>query len=62
MDFVNGDTVIMKSGGPTMIVIDENTKYGYVTCAWFDRNGEVHQNNFLPITLEKYRRPRPGPR
>lgn len=54
MNFVNGDIVIMTCGGPKMVVIDDNTIYGYVACAWFDKNDEVHQNNFLPIILEKF--------
>lgn len=47
--FLTGDTVVLKSGGPTMTVIsvDQQT----VHCVWFDHDQSVHGHQFLIATI-----------
>jgi uncharacterized protein YodC (DUF2158 family) len=50
-----GDTVKLKSGGPTMTVNDiKDAKDGkYASCVWFDGSTSKREN-FDLVTLEKY--------
>lgn len=50
MDFKEGDTVMLKSGGPRMTV--EEVGDGYVACVWFDK-GNAKRETFAPALLSK---------
>lgn len=61
MEFVPGDVVQLKSGGPPMTVErigkDSQNQDETVYCTWFEKVGkrqELHRENFIPIVLEKY--------
>lgn len=64
MEFVAGDLVRLRSGGPLMTVeqvgkttFDEDG----VWCTWFERIGKrqvVQRETFAPIVLEKSARPK----
>jgi uncharacterized protein YodC (DUF2158 family) len=61
MEFVPGDVVQLKSGGPPMTVErvgkDPKTQEETVCCTWFEKVGnrqELHRESFGPIVLEKY--------
>lgn len=49
-DFEEGDTVKLKSGGPTMTVEGES-QFGGIVCTWFDGN-EVKSRSFMPKSLK----------
>jgi uncharacterized protein YodC (DUF2158 family) len=50
MNFVVGDLVRLRSGGPTM-VIEAISRKG-VVCTWFDGTGNAkHTDTFVPETL-----------
>lgn len=46
-----GDTVMLKSGGPTMTVAEVNDN-GSLFCIWFDGKNERKQNSFKAETLD----------
>lgn len=39
-DFLEGDVVYLKSGGPDMTVSGDGTNPGYLWCVWFDNKTE----------------------
>lgn len=56
-NFAIGDTVALKSGGPTM-TIQEIGEYGYsnvrsAKCQWFDEGGKASSEIFPLASLEK---------
>jgi uncharacterized protein YodC (DUF2158 family) len=55
-DFAEGDTVRLKSGGPTMTVKDPDRRLAngntVVVCNWF-KDGEIKGHSFLPDQIEK---------
>ena len=50
--FVIGDTVLLKSGGPRMTVIN-NELFGVISClcGWFDNQHEFHTEVFPAESL-----------
>ncbi|MCS4284424.1 uncharacterized protein YodC (DUF2158 family) [Pseudomonas sp. BIGb0278] len=56
-NFVKGDVVTLKSGGPAMTVErlhnDFQTGEPLVRCAWFDKAETTQYHNFGPEMLEK---------
>jgi uncharacterized protein YodC (DUF2158 family) len=53
-----GDVVRLASGGPDMTVQTVNEKKGgneSVECVWFNQDGKVVENDFLPETLVEAR-------
>lgn len=56
MDFAIGDTVRLKSGGPTMTVTElgeADDPNRYVFCTWFKSNNEVAGQHFPSQALQK---------
>lgn len=53
-EFTVGSTVMLKSGGPRMIVeeYDDTPARERVKCAWFDTSNTLHRATFMPATLE----------
>jgi len=55
-EFKVGDTVQLKSGGPTMTVnwvgLDD-TSETVVHCKWFDKSEKLTTESFAPATLQK---------
>lgn len=51
--FESGDVVVLKSGGPNMVVRHIGTMYDddAVVCEWF-AGGKLEQQDFNPLTLE----------
>lgn len=47
--FKVGDEVGLKSGGPAMTVVAVFA--GEISCAWFDRHGDLEREEFLPACL-----------
>lgn len=61
MEFLPGDIVQLKSGGPPMTVDrvgkDEKTQEDFVLCTWFEKVGTrqaLNKETFNPRVLEKY--------
>jgi len=52
MTFEVGDTVVLKSGGPAMIVEDEIDVH--VRCSWSDDNNIEHVKLFDPALLTQH--------
>lgn len=50
MSFSEGDIVVLRSGGPTMIVEDLGNALNTVCCVWFDER-EVRRDTFHPLAL-----------
>lgn len=40
-DITIGSVVRLKSGGPLMTVVEENTNDGFVSCEWFTSTGDA---------------------
>ena len=61
VSFAIGDTVVLRSGGPHMTIVDTITKpagSGHVgeaayQCAYFDSNGVARLIGLLPATIKK---------
>ena len=51
-DFEKGETVRLKSGGPTMTVSDTDTIKGEVKCNWFS-GAKRQKGRFEPEELER---------
>ena len=51
-DFIKGDVVRLKSGGPKMTVLSIGTST--LTCQWFDRNGKMHTSDFDLEMVDKF--------
>jgi|LauGreDrversion4_2_1035121.scaffolds.fasta_scaffold4794067_1 uncharacterized protein YodC (DUF2158 family) len=56
--FKPGDIVMLKSGGPTMIV--SRVLDDAVVCEWFDSKQTPHIREFVPETIEIYTGPTIG--
>jgi uncharacterized protein YodC (DUF2158 family) len=52
MQFMVGDVVRLKSGGPKMTVV-EATGDGWVTCVWFNPDGKKDTGTFPESGVEK---------
>ena len=54
LSFKTGDLVRLKSGGPPMIVLENErlNSVECVECGWFDVYGELHKEVFVPLVLE----------
>lgn len=48
--FKVGDSVILNSGGPQMVVASVLSN-GYLLCEWIDANGKVNRHEFKPLTV-----------
>ncbi len=46
---VIGDIVVLKSGGPQMVVTGIGALYSEVTCCWFDPGNYVYNSYDFPI-------------
>lgn len=57
MSFNKGDTVRLKSGGPTMTVENIQTIKGNVViiCTWFDKDNKYNSRPFTPEILEAFK-------
>ncbi len=57
MNFLRGDVVMLKSGGPAMTVDDQlqdfQTGAPLVRCVWFGKAESPQYANFRPEQLEK---------
>jgi uncharacterized protein YodC (DUF2158 family) len=53
--FSVGDTVRLKSGGPTMTVeaVDHHEGVNMVHCVWFDDKKQLQRQTFLMDVVEK---------
>jgi uncharacterized protein YodC (DUF2158 family) len=51
-NFKSGDTVQLKSGGPTMTIHTVNSD-GSMFCQWFDKGDVLKQGEFQPAQLKK---------
>lgn len=67
MEFLDGEIVRLKSGGPLMTVEQTGTKAyteeAAIWCIWFEKVGNrqvVQRDTFPPITLEKVVKPTVG--
>ena len=64
-NFVKGDTVRLKSGGPVMTIKDIETEDGAThsagdfQCVWFEKNKQFN-GCFDPITVSKVVPPKAG--
>jgi uncharacterized protein YodC (DUF2158 family) len=63
-EFVKGDTVRLKSGGPIMTVTNVGAR-AYSTeeavwCVWFDAKNNKTEDTFPPESLEKVTKPTGG--
>lgn len=49
-----GDLVFLKSGGPSMVVVDLVLRHGapWVVCRWFDDDKNCHHAKFPETALE----------
>jgi uncharacterized protein YodC (DUF2158 family) len=63
-EFVKGDTVRLKSGGPFMTVTNIGERHGEpaVWCMWFDQKNNRMEDTFPPEALEKVTKPTGGVR
>ena len=52
MEFKDGDLVMLRSGGPVMVVSDCDSTPGLVTCQWC-YGGIYESRQFLEIVLSK---------
>jgi uncharacterized protein YodC (DUF2158 family) len=55
MNFKKGDGVVLKSGGPKIVVEDiaqELEVQPLITCRWFDSKNVIRCASFPPETLE----------
>jgi uncharacterized protein YodC (DUF2158 family) len=61
-EFVKGDTVRLKSGGPIMTVSNTGDRLGEhaVWCMWFDPKNNRTEDTFPPEALEKVTKPTGG--
>jgi uncharacterized protein YodC (DUF2158 family) len=55
MEFKEGDEVVMKSGGPRMVVVEVKPD-GWVRCEWMDKNVRQSQD-FKATSLKLYNPP-----
>lgn len=51
-EFIKGDVVRLKSGGPKMTVL--SVKTAALSCQWFDRNGKMHKSDFDVEMVDKF--------
>ncbi len=51
-EFIKGDVVRLKSGGPKMTVLSVRT--AALACQWFDRNGKMHKSDFDIEMVDKF--------
>lgn len=52
MMFKVGDVVMLKSGGPCMVISEVNDS-GMAECTWFDKDGSVKKNYFFQEILTR---------
>ncbi|EDZ3666756.1 YodC family protein [Citrobacter koseri] len=57
MNFNKGDTVRLKSGGPTMTIDNIQTIKGnaVIVCTWFDKDNKYFSQVFSPESLESFK-------
>lgn len=57
MNFSKGDTVRLKSGGPTMTIENIQTIKGNVNivCTWFDKDNKYFSQSFSPEAIESFK-------
>ncbi len=49
-----GDKVSLRSGGPTMTVVDVSRESGSVFCRWKKKDGSMAEATFKAATLQVY--------